>query len=480
MLFNSYSFLFFFFLIVSIYYLIAPKYRWIVLLAASYYFYMAWKANFIILIIISTLVDYYCGIKISESYNNSTRKKFIYISLVTNLGLLFVFKYFNFFTESLYDFLHIIGLGVEPKSFNLILPVGISFYTFQTLSYTIDIYYNRTKPEKHLGIFALFVSFFPQLVAGPIERSSRLIPQLKEHVSLRYENIRNGFMLIMWGLFKKILIADRLAEYVNQVFNHPDQYQGLQNIIAAFFFSIQIYCDFSGYSDIAIGAALVLGIRLMRNFRQPYLATSFKDHWSRWHISLSTWFRDYLYIPLGGNKVVKWRFYYNIFIVFLVSGLWHGANWTFVAWGALHGTFLVLENIAVPYIKNFKTNIGFDHFPKFDRFISRVLIFSLVILFFVVFRANNIVDAWNIINGMFAINIDQLNVQVYSYRIDLYLSFALIGILFVFDIVDNKIGIKSLIYDSSKAVKWLAFVFMLVSIALFGKFNEIDFLYFQF
>ena len=341
MLFNSLQFIVFFPIVVAAYFALNAKYRWILLLLASYYFYMCWSYKYIVLIMISTVVDYVAGILMYKLEKQRARKLLLLASLTTNLGLLFFFKYFNFFGDSINFVFERFNIFARVPAYEYLLPVGISFYTFQTLSYTIDIYRRKQKPEYHFGRFALFVSFFPQLVAGPIERSVNLIPQFRQDFKFEYERVKEGILLMVWGFFKKVVIADRLAEYVNLVYNNPADFAGLQNVIATFFFSFQIYCDFSGYSDIAIGSALIMGYRLMTNFRRPYFAASIGEFWHRWHISLSTWFRDYVYISLGGNRVVKWRYYYNLFITFLVSGLWHGAEWTFVIWGAIHGFYTV-------------------------------------------------------------------------------------------------------------------------------------------
>lgn len=340
MLFNSLQFLIFFPIVILLYYLLPHSKRWIFLLLASYYFYMSWNPAYIVLILISTLVDYFAAIKMSEQDNINKRKIYLFFSLFANLGLLFIFKYFNFFNDSVRLLFQSLGVNYGVPSLSLLLPVGISFYTFQTLSYTIDVYRGVTKPERHFGIFAVYVSFFPQLVAGPIERSERLLPQFRVPVIPNENNFSSGMKLMVWGFFKKVVVADNVAIIVNQVYNNVNEYQGLPLIIATFLFAIQIYCDFSGYSDIAIGSARVMGIHLMKNFNTPYFSKSITEFWKRWHISLSTWFRDYVYIPLGGNRVSKPRHYLNLFLTFLISGLWHGANWTFVIWGALHGGVL--------------------------------------------------------------------------------------------------------------------------------------------
>ncbi|CAN5908465.1 hypothetical protein BH23GEM7_BH23GEM7_20090 [soil metagenome] len=343
MLFNSLQFLFFFPVVVALYFATPHRFRWTLLLAASYYFYACWKPEYLLLIIASTLVDYGAALGMGAAATQARRKAFLALSLGSNLGLLFAFKYFNFFNESARALFDQFNLFYGVPAFDVLLPVGISFYTFQTLSYTIDVYRGQREPERHLGIFALYVSFFPQLVAGPIERSTRLLPQFFEKHEFSADRVSSGLRLILWGFFKKIVIADRLAIYVNEVYGNPAGFDGPTLLLATYFFAFQIYCDFSAYSDIAIGAARVMGFELMQNFRRPYFARSIHEFWQRWHISLSTWFRDYVYIPLGGNRVPFWRWYVNLFAVFLVSGLWHGANWTFVVWGGLHGFYLVFS-----------------------------------------------------------------------------------------------------------------------------------------
>lgn len=382
-----------------------------------------------------------------------------------------------FFTESVIDFFQLFNITIAKEVPEIILPIGISFYTFQTLSYSINIYYGKHKAERHFGIFALYVAYFPQLVAGPIERSDRLLPQLRKVFSFNYERIRNGLLLMMWGFFKKIVIADRLAEYVDVVYKNPETYDGFHNILATVFFSFQIYCDFSGYTDIAIGTALVMGIQLMKNFRQPYLSSGLREFWKRWHISLSTWFRDYVYIPLGGNRVIEWRWYYNIFIVFVVSGLWHGANWTFVIWGALNGIFLILGMIKDKYnfrIPETAINRGIR------KTVNIVLTYILVLILWVFFRAENVTDAFIIIKNSFHVNCSQLSDQIFHYRIDFYISIMLILLLFIVDIGEEKFGIKKLLYKIPGIFRWILALIILGSIFILGKFDGEDFIYFQF
>lgn len=479
MLFNSLEFLIFFPIVISIYFLIPHRFKWVLLLIASYYFYMSWSYKYIVLIIISTVIDYFAGLHMAKTGNRTKKKSLLLLSLFANLGMLFFFKYFNFFAVNANLAFEKFNIFYQFPSMKYLLPVGISFYTFQTLSYTIDVYRGNKEPEKHFGKFALYVSFFPQLVAGPIERSERLLPQFHRKVEFNYERIRDGFVLATWGLFKKVVIADRLAEYVNLVYNNNEAYDGIHNLIATIFFTFQIYCDFSGYSDIAIGTALILGFRLMTNFRRPYLATSIREFWQRWHISLSTWFRDYLYIPLGGNRVVKWRWYYNLFITFLISGLWHGANWTFIIWGALHGLYLVFgiltKNMEKKYFPDFAAKN-----PTISYLYNVIATFVLVVIAWIFFRANNISDAFVILNKMFTGQYFNVPVNLFQFRIDFVLSFILIGFLLVFEIFDEKFKLSQQLVKLPTLVKWVLLVLVIMSIAVIGKWNEVDFLYFQF
>ena len=337
MLFNTIDFAIFLPVVVIIYYLLPHKFRWILLLAASYFFYMSWRVEYILLIVASTLVDYFSGIRMEKLPDRKSRLPWLLLSLGVNLGLLFFFKYANFATGNLNLLFQKVGLSNEIPMMKLLLPVGISFYTFQTLSYSIEVYFGRQKAEKHLGYFALYVSFFPQLVAGPIERYSRLAPQFRIKQHINYDNLSRGLRLILYGLFIKMVIADNISGIVDLVYAAPENFASLDILKGIFLYSFQIYSDFYGYSTIAIGSALLLGIRIMDNFKSPYLAKNISEFWQRWHISISTWFRDYLYFPLGGNRVSKQRWVLNILLVFLISGLWHGANWTFLIWGLLFG-----------------------------------------------------------------------------------------------------------------------------------------------
>ncbi len=479
MLFNSFEFLVFFPIVVALYFAIPNRFRWILLLLASYYFYMCWNYKYIVLIMVSTAVDYCAGILIHRTDKKGARKLLLLASLFTNLGLLFFFKYYNFFGESINAVFARFNIFYEIPSYHFLLPVGISFYTFQTLSYTIDIYKRKQEPEYHFGRFALFVSFFPQLVAGPIERSVNLLPQFRKEVTFYYERIKNGILLMGWGFFKKIVIADRLSEYVNLVYNNPTDFEGVQNIIATFFFSFQIYCDFSGYSDIAIGAAMVLGYQLMTNFRRPYFARNIGEFWHRWHISLSTWFRDYVYISLGGNRVVRWRYFYNLFITFLVSGLWHGAEWTFVIWGAIHGFYMVFAIISEKIRAKFNRAIGITKIPWLYRLSQTVVTFVLVYIAWIFFRANNVSEAIYILKHHFVLSGDQA-VNLFTNPANFLLSFVFIAVLLIIDFFEEQFRLSEKLKTLPRYLKWALLILFVSVILIFAVWNETDFLYFQF
>jgi D-alanyl-lipoteichoic acid acyltransferase DltB (MBOAT superfamily) len=400
MLFNSWQFALFFPTVAVLYFLAPYHWRWVLLLVASYFFYMCSVPAYGLLLLASTVIDYGLSLAIARTTSRRARIMYLLTSIVANLGMLFVFKYFNFFAGSFEVLGKWFGLSLEVPYSNLVLPIGISFYTFQTLSYTIDIFQGKEPPERHFGRYALYVAFFPQLVAGPIERSSNLLPQFQQNLDFDYERVTSGLKLMAWGLFKKMVIADHLAVLVNSVFNAPEGLSGVHFTVATIFFAFQIYCDFSGYSDIAVGAARVLGYRLMINFDRPYLARSIADFWSRWHISLSTWFRDYLYIPLGGNRVAWPRWYLNLLIVFLVSGLWHGAQWTFVMWGALHGFYLVFGLATRSVRQQVARAVRLDRMPALHVCLQSVAVFLLVCFAWIFFRANSVSDAFYIVSQL--------------------------------------------------------------------------------
>ena len=486
MSFVSPEFLLFFVVAVTVYFATPFRLRWVFLLIASYFFYAYWNAELIILIVASTLIDYFVAQRIANTpiENVRQRKSLLAISMLANLGILFTFKYFNFFVNSSNDLFGFLGLSFAIDNINVLLPVGISFYTFQSMSYTIDVYRGDIEAEKNAGIFATYVAFFPQLVAGPIERASNMIPQFKIKHSFEYERVVGGLRLALWGFFKKVVIADRVAIYVNEVYGNPDEYTGAILIIATIFFAIQIYCDFSGYSDIAIGTARVMGFDLMLNFRQPYFSRSIREFWRRWHISLSTWFRDYVYIPLGGNRVTFLRNLANLLIVFVVSGLWHGANWTFVIWGALHGVFIVGETIWTTYIgKIERKGIAGAILSIATWFVTLIA----VLVAWVFFRANNLSDALYIVSNF--LNFDTLHSiytpfeqSIINSTTEFWLAWAGVFVLFVYDFVDYKWDTLRLFNVSPIVVRW-AFYYLAIGIIylslLFGSTTQ-EFIYFQF
>ena len=487
MLFNSLQFVIFFPIVIILYFLIPYKKRWILLLIASYYFYMCWKVDYILLIIISTLIDYICSNKMSRIKEKVKRKKWLLISIFSNIGILFGFKYFNFFSENIQTLFNNYNVFYEMPLFNVLLPVGISFYTFQTLSYTIDVYNNKTPAQRHLGVFAVYVSFFPQLVAGPIERSNHLLPQFFREHDFSYIRVKAGLQKMLWGFFKKIVIADNLAILVDGVYNNVDNYSGLTLIVATIFFTFQIYCDFSGYSDIAIGTAKVMGFELRENFKRPYFSKSIREFWQRWHITLSTWFRDYVYIPLGGNRTIKWRWYYNVFITFLVSGLWHGANWTFVIWGALHGTYLIIALALTNPKKQFSSLIQ-KQSKSFNKLLDVTITFILVAFAWIFFRANNLDDAIYIISNLFAnyneINLSELRIQfrgIGLFQEDLIKCFLLILALFLYSSYERSGNVWEKLQEKPKWIRWSIYYILVYGILFVAPHSNVNnFIYFQF
>lgn len=467
MLFNSVGFLLFFPIVVVVYFLLPSRFRWVFLLIASYYFYMNWKPVYALLISFSTLTTYLSAFFIESK--KEYKKFFLVSNLVINLGILFVFKYFNFINESVFFWLSQMNLRWEVPNLNLLLPVGISFYTFQAIGYTIDVYRGELKAEKNLGVYALFVSFFPQLVAGPIERAKNLLPQFYEKHVFTYSNAVQGLRLMLLGYFMKVVVADRLSTYVDAVYNNLPHHNGMSLLIATLFFSIQIYCDFAGYSSIAIGAARIMGFRLMQNFNRPYFSASITEFWRRWHISLSTWFKDYFYIPLGGNRVPKNRNYFNLFLTFLVSGIWHGANWTFVIWGSIHGVYQIVEKL----FKVGKVSQTINPFLKFFRIL---LTYMLVLFSWIFFRANNLDDAGLIINKIF-LQIDKpfINPVVFFYGI------IALGVLFLLEISQElKWGERFFFKEKFRIYRSLSYVILTIIIVFFGVFDSSQFIYFQF
>jgi D-alanyl-lipoteichoic acid acyltransferase DltB (MBOAT superfamily) len=469
MLFNTWQYIIFLPVVVIIYYLIPHKYRWILLLGASYYFYMCWKAEYLILILGSTAIDYWASLRMSRHRSKKKRKKYLILSLFTNLGILFLFKYFNFFSESFTAVLEQFDIFRETKTFNLLLPVGISFYTFQTLSYTIEVYMGKQKVERHLGIFATYVAFFPQLVAGPIERFYNLGPQFKTRQIFTYSNLTNGLRLILYGLFIKMVIADNISVYVDQVYANPLDYNRWSVITALFFYSFQIYSDFYGYSLVAIGSALLLGIKVMDNFKTPYMAKNIAEFWSRWHISLSTWFRDYVYIPMGGNRVKISRWGLNIMVVFMVSGLWHGANWTFVIWGAMYGVIYLIEHVTGKFLP-----IGTNKGISLVNIIRMLKNFFLVTIIWIFFRSPSIAEAGDIFSAIFN-NGEVFDLFQVPGRIWIFLVFFILSDIVLYNTrFDKWCGERHLI------IRWGVYFILIFSIIAFSGVENFPFIYFQF
>lgn len=474
MLFNSIAFLIFFPIVCIVYWLLAPKFRNVFLLIASYYFYMNWEPVYALLILFSTVSTWWCSQKISIAGSDKARKLWLTGCLVANFAILFIFKYFGFITTSIFELLNVAGLRMKVPEFDILLPVGISFYTFQAVGYIIDVMRGKVKPASSLGKYALFVSFFPQLVAGPIERSSNLLPQFDKVHHFNSVEFIEGLKMMIFGYFMKLCIADNVSTYVDAVYNNLPYHNGTSVLLATFFFTFQILGDFGGYSLIAIGAAKCMGFSLMQNFRQPYLATSPRNFWRRWHISLSSWFTEYVYIPLGGNRCSSGRHQINTMATMLVSGLWHGADWTFVLWGAYHGALLVVGNVVgkLPLPEKVRTS-------PISKIISILLCFVLVMCGWVFFRANSISDAFLAFQKM----VTEPGMLYNGAGMPaILMAFMLIGLLMIVEIYREwkrhipiaSIGKGTLFRDVIYTVS------LIIIILLCGSFNGGQFIYFQF
>ncbi len=484
MLFNTFEFIFFFLATIVIYYLLNHKFRWIWLLLVSYYFYYAWEPKLTLLLFFSTLLDYICGIKIYKSHKQTTRKAFLLISIGVNLGLLIFFKYLGFFTDASLSIMHFFGLwqpGIEltqsPQTFSrILLPIGISFYTFQTLSYSIEIYRGNLKPEQHFGRYALYVSFFPQLVAGPIERAQNLLPQLRKNISLDVNNIRTGFMLMAWGYFMKMVVADRLGIYVDAVFANPVKYSGLPLIFGTYFFTFQIYFDFAAYSILAIGAAKVLGIKLMTNFNRPMYAETANEFWGRWHISLMTWLRDYLYRPLV--KSFRFKKHWSLFIVFVVSGLWHGAGWNFVIWGTMNGIFIIFEQGTKNMRKKLIQKLARIIPPYFFKYAWWLIVFNFICFSLIFFRSPSLSSALQYIQNLPIIN--HYNINVLKDPFELSLCFSLILIVQIVHYFKRDDQVYEIVIHQKPVLRWSIYLLYIVVIVFFTAIRNNAFIYFQF
>ena len=469
MLFNSIAFLLFFPIVCASYFFIPSRMiraRNILLLVASYYFYMNWKPAYALLLLTSTVVTYLAALGIGHFEEKRKKKLCLVSSLVLNLAILFLFKYYNFLSSNIEAALQSSGLAINIPEFGFLLPVGISFYTFQALGYSIDVYRGTTKVEHDFLTYALFVSFFPQLVAGPIERSNNLLPQFKQEHRFDYDAVMAGVRLMVWGYFMKLVLADRCGLYVDVIFNNVDKHNGGSFLVASLLFPFQIYGDFAGYSLIAIGVARVLGFHLMENFRRPYFACTVGEFWHRWHISLSTWFKDYVYIPLGGNRVGRMRNYFNLFVTFVVSGIWHGANWTFLCWGSLHGVLLCIEKA-----------LGFSkrRFSGMEKFLHWAVTFILVCFAWIMFRANNLSDAMTIATGIFT----NPGVPYLDYATFIAAGMAMI-VLLAKEFADEYQWKTRMAESDSWLVRHVYLVVMISYIILFGVLGGDQFIYFQF
>ena len=487
MFFNSINFAFFLPVVFFLYWYGTNgklKLQNVLLLLASYFFYASWDYRFLFLLIFSTFLDYFTGIKMFEASNGKRKRIWFWISIGINLGFLGVFKYYNFFSDSLREALSIVGVKADFVTLDIILPVGISFYTFHGLSYVIDIYKNRIKPEINFIDYSVFVSFFPLLVAGPIERATHLLPQIQKKRILVYSNAVDGLKQILWGLFKKVVIADGCAEFANLIFNDFNNYHGATLFLGAVFFAIQIYGDFSGYSDIAIGTARLFGIDLLKNFAFPYFSRDIAEFWRRWHISLSTWFRDYLYIPLGGSKGSTWAKIRNTLIIFIVSGFWHGANWTFIIWGLLNAIYIMPSII----LKRNRTNLDIvakgKLFPSLSEFLSMAITFGLAVIAWVFFRSENVTQSIVFLKSAF---IGLIHKSAYIETLNLLywdIGFVLPFLILFFFVVEwygreKEYGLSNFFSKSPRIVRWLLYYFMILLIFYFSG-EEKQFIYFQF
>ena len=480
MLFNSIDFAIFLPIVFLLYWFVANKHHKLqnlLIVAASYLFYGWWDYRFLSLILFSTIIDFSVGLRLAKEENISKRKILLWTSILANLGFLGFFKYYNFFLDNFISAFSFFGAEITPNSLNIILPVGISFYTFQTLSYTIDIYKRKFEPTKDFIAFGAFVSFFPQLVAGPIERATNLLPQFYTKRNFDYAKAVDGMRQILWGLFKKIVIADTCAEFANLIFNNSADYPGSTLVLGALFFTFQIYGDFSGYSDIAIGTARLFGFNIMQNFAFPYFSRDIAEFWRRWHISLSTWFRDYLYIPLGGSRGSTWMKIRNVFIIFLVSGFWHGANWTFIIWGALNAVYFL------PLMLFNKNRVNTDivaqgkFLPSIKEFFNMAVTFCLIIFSWIFFRAENLTHAVEYISEIFSstlISIPRIMIMNGT-QIVLMLFFVLIEWIGR----ENKYAIEKLGLKWKRSYRWAMYLIFAMMIVIFSD-SQQEFIYFQF
>lgn len=494
MVFNSVDFLLFFPIVLFVYFLIPKKVRYVWLLIVSYYFYMSWNPKYAVLIALSTVITYLTGIGIGKTEDKKIKNWIIAGSFVSNLGILFFFKYFDFALLNVNRVLGSVGIQALEKTFDVMLPIGISFYTFQALGYTMDVYRGEMRPEKNIFRYALFVSFFPLIAAGPIERSKNLLKQMQSVHTFRiwnYENITGGAALMLWGYFMKMVIADRLAIFVDSVFGNYGACASEALVLAAVFFAFQLYCDFGSYSLIAMGCAKIMGFSVMENFNTPYFALSVKEFWRRWHISLSSWFRDYLYIPLGGNRKGRVRKYINLMITFLISGLWHGASFSFVAWGGLHGLYQIIGEGLRPARERVAKACHINTESLLHKLVKGLITFALVDFAWIFFRCSSLTESVAYIKRMltaadYAAPAEGALFTLGLSRLEFVVAIAGLVILLLVDLIRYRKGMQLYEYLNTKWLwlRWSVYIFLAVSIFLFGiygpGYNAAEFIYFQF
>ncbi len=475
MLFNTFEFVLFFPIVTALYFLVPHKYRAILLLVASCFFYAFFKWEYILILVFTIIIDYYAGIWIGNT-SGKTKKWALALSLIANIGVLGLFKYYYFILENFNAVIWKAGVHQHYDAlFQIILPIGLSFHTFQAMSYTIEVYRGNQKVERNFIIYALYVMFYPQLVAGPIERPQNVLWQFYEKHSFDFQKAKSGLRLMLWGMFKKMVIADNISVIVDKIYGDTSHYQGLPLILATVLYAFQIFTDFSGYSDIALGSARVMGFDLMKNFDRPYSSRSISEFWRRWHISLSTWFRDYLYIPLGGNRSGDFRKYFNLFIVFMASGLWHGTSWNFVIWGALHGIYLIFGQITEK-LQNRILGKGIV-----GQTIHWLITICLVLFAWIFFRAASFADAKYIIGHLFSSSSHSISELIKL--IGIQQLWVLLGGILILELVQHKESIQNMgawISKKPKFIEWGIYYFLLFSILIFGYYGEVQFIYFQF
>jgi len=477
MLFNSFEFLFFFPLVTVLFYALPHRFRWAMLLLASCLFYMAFIPKYIVILGITILIDYVAGIRIEDSTNPKGKKQWLVGSILSTCLVLFIFKYFNFFNTNFKSLADVFGLHYPVPMLNIILPIGLSFHTFQSLSYVIEVYRGQQKAERDFGIYSLYVMFYPQLVAGPIERPQNLLHQFHEYHAFSYDNVVKGLRMMLWGLFKKMVIADRISQLINPVYAHPEQFHGFEVWLAALLFGMQIYCDFSGYSDIAIGAGRTMGFHMMTNFNRPYFSKSISEFWKRWHISLGTWFRDYLYIPLGGNRVGKPRYYFNLMATFLVSGLWHGASWNFIVWGGIHGALQVVEAMT----RKYRNRTGLSSQKGLLVWLQGLYVLVFTNLAWIFFRSPNFSTAGSIFRQ--AADLGGTRWGQFHYGTSpaqLWIALLAIAFMETIHVVERRRKLPEYLAQQKPAFRWAFYMVLLLAVAHLGIYQNTDFIYFQF